>query len=253
MIMNGTHQGTAVLVGFVMALVLVLPSAGLGGADEAGEKPQVMEKIDEKMKELVKKEGDGKRTGAKYSAEEYGIPYNVVFEEDGKLVVGIDAYKAIEFNKRYGKDEVKDLDTVEDIDIRYYVFTPEASVRGGDALGNEASATVKQTITLIRDGKIIATNHGYPEEDQIFYAGIPSNVNCKEVEIVKVISPLADRTSDAMYGRDTYNLFCGHNYHENTIRYKGNIYTVTDGAYSDMRRHLRVYASGAVTGGSPDT
>ena len=232
MIMNGTHQGTAVLVGFVMALVLVLPSAGLGGADEAGEKPQVMEKIDEKMKELVKKEGDEKRTGVKYSAEEYGIPYNVVFEEDGKLVVGIDAYKAIEFNKRYGKDEVKkDLDTVEDIDIRYYVFTPEASVRGGDALGNETSATVKQTITLIRNGKIIATNHGVPKPNQIFYAGIPGNVNCKEVQVVRVVSPYDYRTSDAMYGRDTYNFLCDHNYQENSIKYKGSVYTVSDGTY----------------------
>jgi len=247
--MNGKQTTTAMLGGMLVIAVLALSSTGAGYADLATEKPQIMEKASEKMQDLAQKDLDEER-GVKYSAEEYGIPYNVVFEDGGKLVAGIDAHKAIEFEKRYTEDEVKaDLETKADVEVRYYVFEPEANVRGGDATGSTTSTEIVRTITLVRDGKIITVDHWWPRVGDVLYAGPRENVNCRELRI-DFVQTMPVRTSDAVYGTDQFQWGCDHNYVENSIRYNGNTYSVTDGTSSDIRRLLRVHVAGAVTGGS---
>ena len=248
--MNAKQTTTAMLAGLLAVAVLALSSTGTGYADLATEKPQIMEKVGEKMQGLTQKDKDERELGAKYSAEEYGIPYNLVFEDDGKLVAGIDARKAIEFEKSYTEEEVKgDLETKVDIEVRYYVFVPEANVRGGDATGSETSTAISRTITLVRDNKIITVDHGWPQVGDVLYAGPRENVNCRELRI-DFVPTFSTRTSDAIYGSDQFRRGCDHNYVENSIKYRGSTYSVTDGAASDIRRNLRVYVAGAVTGGS---
>lgn len=249
--MNRIRTTAVTLVGLLMAAALVISSAEIGNADLATEKPRIVGKIEEKMQGLIQKNIDEKETGVKYTPEKYGMPYNLVFEDDGKVVVGIDANKAIEFEKRYGEDEIKmDLETKADLEVRYYVVMREANVRGGDALGTPTAARVDQTITLVRNGKIIATDHNERGVGDIVYAGIPGNVNCKEVRIDIAQPQTGNRTSDAVYGTDRVNRFCDHNYVENSIKYNGNIYSVSDGTAGDIRWLARIYAAGAITGGS---
>lgn len=204
--MNTRQTTTAMLAGLLTVAALALSLTGYGYADLATEKPQIMEKASEKMQVLAQKDKDEKDRGIKYSPEEYGIPYNMVFEDDGKTVVGIDARKAIEFEKRYTADDVKnDLDTKADVEIRYYVFEPEADVRGGDAQGTPTSTTSIQTITLVKDGKIITTDHVDGEEGDVVYAGPRGSVNCREVRLVYVqpdegIEPRMRRTAETPSG-----------------------------------------------------
>ena len=247
--MNEKKTTTAMLGGLLIVATLALSLTGYGYADLATEKPQIMEKASEKMQMLAQKDKNEK-LGIKYSPEEYGIPYNMVFEDDGKMVVGIDAHKAIEFEKRYTEDEVKkDLETKANVEVRYYVFEPEADVWGGDARGDQIFGASIQTITLVRDDKIITSDHLDTESGDLVYAGPRGSVDCRELRIVYV-QPKGERTSDAAYGRDTVRRDCDHNYVENSIKYMGNVYSVIDGTASDIRRHLVVHAAGAVTGGS---
>ena len=112
-----------------------------------------MEKVGEKMRGLAQKDRDGVERGIEHTAEEYGIPYNMVFEDGGRLVVGIDARKAIEFGKRYTADEVKeDLGTTADIEVRYYVFEREAAARSGEAAGGAASTATGRGVASAGGG-----------------------------------------------------------------------------------------------------
>ena len=68
---------------------------------QSDEKDLIKDRIAEKMMSQHEKDIAEEKQGSKYAADEYGIPYNLVFEDDGKLVVGINIEKAQEFNRDY--------------------------------------------------------------------------------------------------------------------------------------------------------
>lgn len=113
------NKGNAALI---MSLVCVsIASTATVGFSEAAmqeeqEKAELKALIEDKMGDLYDKDLDEKGGRAAYGAEEYGIPYNMVFEKDGTLVVGIDPDKALEFRKAYTEEDIKkDLGTDKDI------------------------------------------------------------------------------------------------------------------------------------------
>ena len=158
----------------------------------------------------------------------------LIFEKNGKLVVGLDVKKALEFNEEYSKNDVKsDLDTSLDIDVKYYIFEREANVRGGDVIAEGITSNDDAaTITLVRNNKIITTGNGF-DKNQILIAGISGEVGCREIRIT--YNPHSNpQGADASYGIDTSNSACDHNYINNPIHHNGRHYSVIDGTARDI-------------------
>ena len=111
---------TTLFASLIAVMILSFTAINFADADQINEKDLVEDKIKDKMQQLAYKDQEEKDIDIKYSAEEYGIPYNLVFEDNGKLIVGIDAEKTLEFQERYSKEDVKtDLDTDVDLDVKY--------------------------------------------------------------------------------------------------------------------------------------
>jgi hypothetical protein len=225
----------------VMDMVDATPNGNTN--DNVTEKALIKEKIKEKMIDQHQKDIAEKAQGKKYTSNEYGIPYNLIFEDNGKLIVGIDIGKAQEFKRGYSIDDVKaDLQTNQDIDIRYYGFDREANVRGGDALVKEPDSA---TITVVKNNKIVTTGH-FVDEDVIVIAGLVGGTGCEEVEIT--YNPYSDpQYADAAYGIDTYNEDCDHNYVNDSLHFNGNNYSVSYGTANDIYDDRFVRIAGITT------
>lgn len=197
-----------------------------------------------KMGDLYDKDLDEKSGQATYGAKEYGIPYNMVFEKDGKLVVGIDPDKALEFRKAYTEEDIKkDLDTDKDIDVVYYRLEREATIRGGDGIGDRVTEG-DATITVIKNRKIVTTSHNIYMGDTMM-VGYPDN-QCAEVRIIKRPSTTPLR-ADAVYGQKIYTGQCNNNLAEDSIHYQDRNYRVTYGTKSDLTRLDWIHMSGITT------
>ena len=196
------------------------------------------------MAELSKKDHIQKALGINYSANEYGIPYNVAFEDNGTLIVGIDAKKAVEFQRQYSEKDVKtDLETSAELDVRYYVFERQADIRGGDAM---ARGDHSATVTIVKNNKIITTGHAFDHGD-IVSVGLAGGVGCQEVRIVKDDNESNDY-ADASYGVDTdINSACDNNYLNDTIHYNGSYYDVVYGTANDITKNTSIKIAGAKT------
>ena len=223
----------------------MITTVGLSEAaiQEGQEKAQLKALIEGKMGDLYDKDLEEKSGRTAYGADEYGIPYNMVFEKNGTLVVGIDPDKAHEFGKAYTEEDIKkDLDTDRDINVVYYRLVREADVKGGEAI--EDSERGKATITVVKNKRIVTTGHGMRVGTTVT-AGYPDS-QCAEVYITKRphIRPLR---VDASYGLDTTNNQCDNNFVEDTIRYSNTDYRVTYGTRRDISQLDRVHMSGITT------
>ncbi|MGY5149912.1 MAG: hypothetical protein ACW9W3_07595 [Candidatus Nitrosopumilus sp. bin_68KS] len=224
---------------------MVLPFSGMNFADakQADDNSLIKEKIKDKMTKLVDKDKKEKETNTKHTSEDYGIPYNLIFEDNGKLVVGIDAKKAKEFNKKYSVDEVKsDLDTNTDLEVRYFEFGRESSLRAGDALTYGIDAA---TITVVKNDKIVTTGHAF-SLNNVVNAGLVGGTSCQEVKITKD-NNYSGAYADAAYGIDTYNQNCDHDYINDSLRFNGNTYSVTYGTASDITYNKFIRIAGIQT------
>ena len=225
---------TVLFVSLIAAMILPFSAIQMADAmtanNLANEKVKIKDTIKTKMTEQSKKDKLEKDKNVKYAAQEYGIPYNVFFEENGKLIVGIDAGKSLEFKKQYSVDEVKsDLRTDSDLVVRYYGFDRESDVRGADAL---TYGSASATITLVRSDKIITTGHAF-SLNNVVTAGLVGGTGCTEVQITN--APYSNpQSADASYGIDTVVGGCDHNYINNSIHFNGNNYSVTDGTGADI-------------------
>ena len=206
---------TTLFASLIAVTILSFTAINFADADQINEKDLVEDKIKDKMQQLAYKDQEEKDIDIKYTAEEYGIPYNLVFEDNGKLIVGIDAEKTLEFQERYSKEDVKiDLDTDVDLDVKYYVFENESNVRGGDALTYGSDAA---TITVVKNNKIVTTGHAF-SKNNIVNAGLVGGTACQEVKITKD-NNYDGAYADASYGIDTYNSACDNNYVNNSLHY----------------------------------
>lgn len=230
---------TVLFAGLIMTLMIPVAGMNVAEAEKTTEKSLIKEKIKEKMNKLVDKDKKEKDTTKKHSSDEYGIPYNLIFEEDGKLVVGIDAGKSIEFKKKYSKEDVQqDLDTSLDLDVRYYGFDRQSNIRGGHELRDSQDAT----ITVVKNNKIVTTGHAFSLND-VVKAKLPGGAYCKEVKITKD-SNYSGAYADAAYGVDIYNSSCDHSYINNSITYNGKSYSVSYGTASDITLNKFIRMSG---------
>lgn len=234
---------TILFASLIAALILPFSAIDFADAEKQDKTTLIKEKIKEKMKQQSDKDKKEKKTNKKHTSEEYGIPYNLIFEDNGKLVVGIDAKKAQEFNKKYSKDQVKkDLNTDVDLEVRYFEFEREANVRGGDAL---TYGTKSATITVVKNNKIITTGHAF-SLNNIVNAGLVGGTACQEVKITKD-NNYSGAYADASYGVDTYNSNCDNNYVNNSIHFNGNNYSVTYGTASDITLYKYIRIAGIIT------
>ena len=212
-------------------------------ATKSNEKQIVKDKIKEKMEELYNKDYAQRNLGINHTAESYGIPYNMVFEDNGKLVVGIDAKKAIEFQRQYFKEDVRaDLDTEMSLEVKYYILEKQSNIRGGDGMVNADNIS---TITVVKDNKIITTGHAF-EENEIVSAGLVGGIACQEVQIIKDDNDSGDY-ADASYGIDTDQLLCDNDYVNDSIHYNGKHYAVTYGTASDITKYKPITIAGIKT------
>lgn len=116
---------------------------------EEQEKAELKALIEDKMGDLYDKDLDEKGGRAAYGAEEYGIPYNMVFEKDGTLVVGIDPDKALEFRKAYTEEDIKkDLGTDKDIDIVYTDWSAKPPSGAEKASGRQLQEVMRPSRSL---------------------------------------------------------------------------------------------------------
>ena len=247
MTMTSKTIKTVLFASLIVAMILPFSSLQIADAiatnDLANKKAKIKDTIKAKMIEQSNKDKLEKDNNLKYAAQEYGIPYNVFFEENGKLVVGIDAGKALEFQKKYSVNEVKsDLLTDSDLEVRYYGFDRESDLRAGDALVNGAYSA---TITLVRNDKIITTGHNIAVND-ILTAGLVGGAPCTEVKITN--DPYSNpQIADASYGVDIVVAGCDHAYINNSLHYNGNNYSVTDGTSSDITLNKFIRMAGITT------
>ena len=227
-------------------MILPFSTVDFADAKQVTDMPSLKETLKERLATLAEKDRAERNTGIKYTEKEYGIPYNMVFENNGKTVVGIDANKSQEFGKTYSKDQVKaDLGTNEDIDVGYFVFERESNVRGGDVLAKTETGKDVATITVVKNNKIITTGHAY-SLDQVVYAGLAGGFSCQEVKITKDDN-YSGAYADAAYGVDTSVSGCDNNYLNDSIHYKGKKYSVTYGTASDITHNKFVRIGGALT------
>ena len=230
---------TILFAGLLAAMILPFSAMNFAEAEKMNEKVLVKEKIKDKLNKLSDKDKKEKDINKKYTSEEYGIPYNLLFEEDGKLVVGIDAGKAKEFKKEYSKEDVKkDLDTELDLDVRYYGFDRQSNIRGGHQLQHTQDAT----ITVVKNNKIVTTGHAFALNN-VIKAKLPGGAFCDEVKITKD-NNYSGAYADAAYGIDTSVSGCDHNYINNSITYNGNSYSVSYGTASDITHNKFIRMSG---------
>lgn len=234
-------------IGSVTAQKAELPGEKIpdDNVTKSDEKKLIKAKLKEKITELSKKDHAQKSSGMNYTADEYGIPYNMAYEDgDGRLVVGIDAKKAIEFQRQYSEKDVKaDLNTDVELDVRYYIFQRQADIRGGDAMAHNGNLS---TITVIKNGKIVTTGHAF-EKGDIVIVGLAGGVGCQEVKIVKDDNKNNDY-ADASYGTDTNaNPGCNNNYLNDTIHYNGRYYDVVYGTAGDIVKNKAIKIAGAKT------
>lgn len=244
--MHTNKVGAALIMSLVCVSIVSATTVGFSEAamQEDQEKAELKALIESKMGDLHDKDLEEKRGQTTYDVGEYGIPYNMVFEKDGTLVVGIDPDKALEFGKGYTEDEIKkDLDTEKDIDVVYYRLEREADIRGGEGIGKTVSKA-KATITVIKNQKIVTTGHGmYVGTTMI--AGYPDS-QCAEVYITKRPT-LAPLRADSSYGEERNSSRCNNNFIEDTIRYSNTNYRVSYGTDSDISRLDRIHMSGITT------
>lgn len=225
-----------------LLVAMILPFSGINFADakQADDKSLVKEKIKDKMNKQADKDKQEKSDNKKFTSEEYGIPYNLFFEENGKLVVGIDAGKAIEFKKQYSEDDVKaDLDSAMDLDVRYYGIDLQDSIRGGSYAKDNG---VESTITVVKNNKIIVSGHTVALNN-VVHAKAPSGTYCQEVKITKD-NNYSGAYADAAYGIDTTVTGCGHSYINDSVNYNGQNYSVTYGVANDIVLNQQIYKSG---------
>jgi len=222
-----------------MQIVDAAPDENANNKVKIHDKSLVKEKIKDKLHKLTDKDKKEKNTKKKHTSDEYGIPYKLIFEENGKLVVGIDIVKAQEFKKGYSKADVqKDLDTTIDLDVKYYGFDRESSIRGGHQLQHSKDAT----ITVVKNNKIITTGHAFSLND-VIKAKLPGGSFCDEIKITKD-SNYSGAYADAAYGIDTSNSSCDHSYINDSIIYNGNSYSVSYGTASDITLYKSIKMSG---------
>ncbi len=222
-------------------------------AKQIDEKSLVKEKIKDKMVEQTDKDQKMENTSKKYTSDEYGIPYNLFYEDnDGNFIVGIDIEKALGFEKEYSIDEIKsDLGTESDsIKIQYYGFDRETAlntnVYGGNLIKKSLGGNNYEdsTITLVRDGKIILTGH---IEDVIVGSTLyivcgTANEICNTT--VKKNPSSSRQIADSAYATTTHQLL---NLQENKIKYGSHTYSVIDGTISDITKYGAVKMSGITT------
>lgn len=245
---------TMFFAGLIAAMILPFSGMNFAEAKQVDDKSLVKEKIKDKMNKQADKDKKEKDSNTKYTSDEYGIPYNLIFEENGKLVVGIDAEKTKEFGKQYSKDDVKiDLDTTMDLDVRYYVFDREASLRAGDGMVHPDRLTESlATITVVKSGKIVTTGHAYALNESVAAGMYGTTTACQEVKITKD-SNYSGAYADAAYGIDmNNNSSCNNSFINDSLRYNGNTYSVTYGTASDitLNKFIRMVGmkSGATSG-----
>lgn len=230
--MKNITKTTKIILFASLIAALILPFSGMdfAEAEKVNEKSLIKEKIKDNIKEQHDKDKKDKKTNTKHTSDEYGIPYMLTFEDNGKLIIGIDASKAQEFNKKYSKDEVKvDLDTTSDLEVRYFEFQRDSSVRAGDAI---TFGSVSATITVVKNNKIVTTGHAFSLND-IVNAGLVGGTACEEVKITKDSNSSGDY-ADAAYGIDTYQSACDNSYVNDSIHYNGRSYSVTYATASDI-------------------
>ncbi len=229
---------------------MILPFSGMYFAEaQQDEKSLLKEKIKDKMSKQVLKDKTEQQSKTKHTSEEYGIPYNLIFEDNGKLVVGIDIEKAKEFNREYTVSEVKDdLQTNHDIDVRYYGFVRESAIRGGDTIADLTDDDgAAATITVVKNNRIITTGHGFDVGLYLTVGPIGSTVGCTEVYIYSS-PPIDGAFADASLGYDAYNPDCDHRYTNDSIKVDGSTYSVTYGVASDIELYGAVNMMGIGTG-----
>jgi len=234
---------TILFVGLIAAMILPFSGMDFAEAKKVDDKSLVKEKIKDKMNKQLLKDKAEKQDKKKFTSDEYGIPYNIIFEDNGKLVVGIDIAKAQEFKKAYSKADVKDdLDTNQDVEVKYFGFDRESAVRGGDALTKGANAA---TITVVKNNKIVTTGHTFTLND-VVNAGLVGGTACEEVKITKD-NNYSGAYADASYGIDTYNSQCDNSYPNDSIYWNGNNYSVTYGTASDITLYKFIRIAGIQT------
>lgn len=236
---------TILFASLIAALILPFSAMDFADAEKADNKSLVKEKLKDKIAKLSDKDKKEKASKKKQTSDEYGIPYNLMFEVDGKLVVGIDAKKAKEFNKKYSKSDVKkDLNTNIDLEVRYFEFEREVSIRGADGLTNTSNELA--TITVVKNNKIITTGHAYTQNDIVAAGPTGGGSACNEVKITKD-NNYSGAYADAAYGIDTNNSQCGNSYINDSIKHNGNNYSVTYGTASDITLYKFIRIGGINT------
>jgi hypothetical protein len=234
---------TILFASLIAAMILPFSGMDFAEAKQVDDKSLVKEKIKDKMNQQADKDNIEKNTNTKFTSEEYGIPYNLIFEDNGKLVVGIDADKAKEFNKKYSKENVKaDLNTNVDLDVRYFEFERESSVRAGDALTYGSNAA---TITVVKNNKIVTTGHAF-SLNNVVNAGLVGGTPCQEVKITED-NNYSGAYADAAYGIDTVVSGCDNDYVNDSLRFNGNTYSVTYGVASDITLNKFIRIAGIQT------
>ncbi len=238
----------------IAAMILPFSMMDVSAApnENANDKSLVKEKIKDKMNKQSDKDKKAKNTNKKFTSDEYGIPYNLFFEHEGKLIVGIDGNKAKQFDKKYSKSNVKsDLNTDIDLEVRYFAFDRETLLKGGDGLVDPAAPTTSlATITVVKNNKIVTTGHDYDQNDLIASEPNWGGTVCKEVKITKD-NNWSGAYADAAYGVDMNNgNNCNNTYENNKIRYNGNSYSVTYGTASDIVLNKPIIMEGMVTTGT---
>ena len=245
-IMTSRKTEIVLLASLITVMILPFSKVDFADAKQVTDMPSLKEALKERLIILAEKDRVEQNTGIKYPEKEYGIPYNLVFENNGKTVVGIDANKAQEFGKTYSKDQVKaDLGTNEDINVGYFVFERESDVRGGDVLAETDIGKKVATITVVKNNKIITTGHSY-SLNQVVYAGLADGISCKEVKITKDHN-YSGAYADAAYGVDTNVDGCDNSYLNDSIHHNGKKYSVTYGVANDITHNQFVRIGGALT------
>ena len=252
--MKNTKTIKTILFASLIA-AMILPFSGMNFADakQADDKSLVKEKIKDKMNKQADKDKNEKYSNTKYTSDEYGIPYNLIFEENGKLVVGIDAEKTKEFGKQYSKEQIQqDLQTDMDMDVKYYVITRDAdptltNVYGGSIIKKSLGGINYEdgTISLVRNGKIITTGHLQSQGGQVLMPCGGTNLCSGTVSL----NPALDGAyADAALVTTTSSYL---NLVQNTIKYGSTLYSVTaDGTASDLGVNSLVRMAGINTSGS---
>lgn len=223
-------------------------------ASEPDDISSVKDKIKAKMSEQGEKDKIEKESGKKFKSEEYGIPYNLVFTQNGKLVVGIDASKTKEFDKKYSIEDVKrDLGTSQDLQVNYFVFQREAGVYGGDIVRNTDDTVGSDgsggfgTITLITSSnKMIVTGHLGILGEHIA-AGPRLDPQICAIGTISYDPSATREFADSAYINMVSNPACPHTFSQNTIKYGSNTYSVTDGTLSDITLNKFIRMAGVTT------